>query len=214
MNITIIGAGNMARGISRRLLAGGNDVTLAARDETQATELAQQLRSAAKSGATVTVAPFGGPITADIVVLAVPYSSAPSIIQRYGGELAGKVIVDITNPMNKTYDDLATPPGSSAAEEIAKLVPAGAKVIKAFNTTFAGTLTGGQVAGQPLDVFIAGDDAEAKALLADAIQAGDMRPIDVGPLRRARQLESIGLLHITLQGTLGTNWMSAIKILG
>lgn len=213
MNITIIGAGNMARGISTRLLAGGNDVTLAARDEAEATELAQQLRAAAKSGATVAVTPFGGPIAGDIVVLAVPYSGVPSIVQQYGDELAGKVVVDITNPLNATYDDLATPPGSSAAEEIAKMVPVGAKVVKAFNTTFAGTLTSGQVADQPLDVFIAGDDAEAKALLANVIQAGGMRPIDVGSLCRARHLESIGFLHITLQQTLGTNWMSAVKVL-
>jgi predicted dinucleotide-binding enzyme len=121
--------------------------------------------------------------------------------------------VDITNPLNTAYDDLATLPGSSAAEEIPRMVPAGAKVVKAFNTVFAGTLTTGQVADQPLNVFIAGDDAEAKTLLVNLIRAGSMRPIDVGPLRRARQLEGIALLHITLQGTLGTNWMSAVKIL-
>jgi NADPH-dependent F420 reductase len=213
MNITIIGTGNMARGISTRLLAGGNSVTLAARNAARATELAQQLRATAKSGATVTVVPFGGPIASDIVVPAVHYSSVPSVIQQYGDKLAGKIIVDITNPLNATFDDLATPPGSSAAEEIAKMVPAGTKVIKAFNTVFAGTLATGQVAGQPLDVFIAGDDAEAKALVAGLVQAGGLRPVDVGPLRRARQLEGIGLLQITLQQTLGTNWMSAVKIL-
>jgi 8-hydroxy-5-deazaflavin:NADPH oxidoreductase len=213
MNITIIGAGNMGRGIATRLLSGGYSITLVDRDEAQAAKLAQQLSPAAQGAATVTAAHAGSPITGEIVVLAVYYLSAPAIIEQYGDQLADKVIVDIANPLNATFDGLATSPDSSAAEELAKIAPAGAKVVKAFNTTFAGTLIAGQVAGQPLDVFIAGDNAEAKALLAGVVQASGMRPVDVGPLRRARQLEGIGLLHITLQGTLGTNWMSTIKIL-
>ena len=97
--------------------------------------------------------------------------------------------------------------------EAKKLVGELDSVAKAFNATFAGTLLKGQVDGQPLDVFIAGDDAGAKQALANAIQAGGLRPIDVGPLRRARQLEGLGLLHIVLQSTLGTNWASTIKLL-
>lgn len=93
------------------------------------------------------------------------------------------------------------------------MAPPDAKVIKAFNTTFAGSLMEGQVEGQSLDVFMAGDDKEAKRRLADAIGSAGLRPIDVGSLRRARQLEGIGLLHITLQDQMGTNWGSTIKIL-
>jgi predicted dinucleotide-binding enzyme len=148
-----------------------------------------------------------------MVVLAVYYPSERAIVEQYGQQLAGKIIVEISNPLNESFDDLATPPGSSAAEELAKILPAGAKVVKAFNTTFAGTLVAGKVAGQPLDVFIAGDDADAKAQVASVLESGGLRPIDVGPLRRARQLEGIGLLHITMQGTTGTNWMSTVKIL-
>lgn len=213
MNFTIIGAGNMGRGIATRLLNGGNPVVLMDRDNTEAKKLAKELQPAQKGGANVSAAAMGDPIDSEAVVLAVYYSSVPSILAQYGKQLAGKVIVDITNPLNATYDELATPAGTSAAEEIAKMAPAGAKVIKAFNTTFAGTLVSGQVAGQSLDVFIAGDDTEAKKRLANALSAGGLRPIDVGPLRRARQLEGIGLLHITLQGTLGTNWASTVKIL-
>lgn len=213
MNITIIGAGNMGQGIATRLLSGGHNVTIIDRDEGEATNLAHQLRLAAKGGATVTVAPPGSPITTDMVVLAVYYPSERAIVEQYGQQLAGKIIVEISNPLNESFDDLATPPGSSAAEELAKILPAGAKVVKAFNTTFAGTLVAGKVDGQSLDVFIAGDDAEAKAQVASAIESAGLRPIDVGPLRRARQLEGIGLLHITLQGALGTNWMSTVKIL-
>jgi hypothetical protein len=87
-------------------------------------------------------------------------------------------------------------------------------VLKAFNTTFAGTLVAGQVAGLPLDVLIAGDDADAKAILSRLVEDSGLRAIDVGPLSRARLLEGIGLLHITLQGKLGTNWMSAVKFVG
>ena len=87
-------------------------------------------------------------------------------------------------------------------------------MVKAFNTTYAGTLLAGQVAGQPLDVFIAGDDADAKNKVAKLAKDGGMRPIDTGPLSRARQIEGMQLLHIVTQGTLGTNWGSALKILG
>lgn len=213
MDFTIIGAGNMGRGIATRLLSGGNSVIIMDRDNAEAQKLAGELRSAVKGNANVRAAEMGSPINSEAVILAVYYGSAPAVLTQYGNQLAGKIIVDITNPLNATFDDLATPPGSSAAEEIAKQAPAGAKVVKAFNTTFAGTLVSGKVAGQSLDVFIAGDDQPAKDRLAEAFRASGLRPIDVGPLRRARQLEGIGLLHITLQGTLGTNWGSTIKIL-
>lgn len=200
MDFTIIGAGNMGRGIAIRLLSGKNSVVIMDRDNAGTQKLTEELRSAAKGNANISAAPMGSPINSEAVILAVYYPSVPTILSQYSNQLAGKIIVDITNPLNATFDDLATPPGSSAAEEIAKQVPASAKVIKAFNTTFAGTLVSGQVAGQSLDVFIAGDDPQAKEHLSEA-------------LKRARQSEGIGLLHITLQQTLGTNWASAVKIL-
>lgn len=213
MNFTIIGAGKMGRGIATRILSGGNSVVMVDRDDQEAQKLADELRPAAKGGATVTAAPLGSPIRGEFVILAVYYPGELPILKQYGDQLAGKIIVSISNPLNAAYDDIGTPPGTSAAEETAKAAPAGAKVLKAFNTTFAGTLLAGQVASQPLDVFIAGDDADAKALLSKAVSAGGLRPIDVGPLRCARQLEGMGMLHITLQKTLGTNWGSTLKIL-
>ena len=89
----------------------------------------------------------------------------------------------------------------------------GARVVKAFNTTFAGTLSEGQVAGQALDVFLAGDDEDAKATVAKLVRDGGLNAIDAGPLKRARELEAAGLLHMTLQGSLGTSYGSALKIL-
>ncbi|HJQ30497.1 MAG TPA: hypothetical protein VJ827_14250 [Rubrobacter sp.] len=96
---------------------------------------------------------------------------------------------------------------------MAQSAPAGARVIMAFNTTFAGTLVEGQVAGQPLDVFLAGDNEESKETVAQLVRDGGLRAIDVGPLERARQLESLGFLGITLQQPLGLNFQSAWKLI-
>lgn len=212
MNVTIIGAGNMGRGIATRLLSGGHSVTLIDQNEAQATELAKQLQASVKGGATASTASSGSALKDEVVVLAVYYPVVASVIEQYGKQFDGKVVVDITNTLNDTFTEPRFD-NTSGAEEIAKLLP-NAKVVKAFNTTFAGTLVSGQVAGQPLDVLIAGDDSAAKSLVADLAQAGGLRPVDAGPLRRARQLEAVGFLHITLQGALGTNWGSAVKFIG
>ena len=205
MNVTIIGAGNMGRGIGTRLVAGGHKVTFVDANP----ETAQKAAADLKAEAATLDAPLG-----DVVVLAVWYGTNIEIAKQLGSKLAGKVVVDIADPLNSTYDGLATAADSSSAEDLAKAVAAGAKVVKAFNTTFAGTLIAGEVGGQKLDVFIAGEDADAKAKVSQLVTDGGMRAIDAGPLHRARQIESMQLLHIVLQGTLGTNWGSTVKILG
>ena len=122
-------------------------------------------------------------------------------------------MVDITNPLDtQTWDRLATPPGTSSAEEVQRLVPPGTPVVKAFNTTFGGTLLSGEVAGQQLDVLIAGDDDAAKQKVAQLVTDGGLRPIDVGPLARAQQLEQLGFLHISLQQPHELGFASAIKL--
>jgi 8-hydroxy-5-deazaflavin:NADPH oxidoreductase len=207
MKITIIGAGNMGRGIGTRLVAGGNEVQLVDRDPAEAQALAAELGDAASAAAQDDA--FDG----DVVVLAVYYPGAKDAVQQYREQLAGKVVVDITNPVElSTFDGLATPPGTSAAEEIAALVPEGTPVVKAFNTTFAGTLAAGEAAGQQLDVLIAGDDEDAKRKVAGLAEAGGLRSIDVGPLRRAQQLEQLGFLHMSLQEPLGAGFGSAVKL--
>jgi NADPH-dependent F420 reductase len=206
--VTIIGAGNMARGIGTRLTAAKADVQILAPKAEEAAALARELSAGGGAASSGTV---GEPIQGDVVVLAVPYEAALELAQSRGDELAGKIVVDITNPVDwASFDRLVTPPDSSAAEEIARRLP-GVPVVKAFNTTFAGTLVEGQVAGQPLDVLMAGDDADAKARLAELIADTGVRVIDAGPLRRARQLEPLGFLHMALQDTLGSQYGSAIK---
>lgn len=208
MQVTIIGTGNMARGIATRLLAGGHEVALLGSEAGKGEDLAGDL------GGSVGVGAVGDPISGDVVVLAVPYEAAGPLVRQYGDDLSGKVVVDITNPVDwQTFDGLVTPPDSSAAEEIQKAAPEGARVVKAFNTTFAGTLVEGEVAGQPLDVYVAGDDAGAKETVAQLARDGGLVAIDAGPLRRARQLEGLGFLGMTLQQPLGLNFQSAWKLI-
>jgi hypothetical protein len=213
MNLTIIGSGNMGRGIGTRAVAGGHSVTFVDVNPETAEKTASEVKASAKKGATVSTASFGDAILGDVVVLAVWYGTNIEIAKQLGEKLAGKVVVDIANPLNSTYDGLATASDSSSAEDLAKAITNGAKVVKAFNTTYAGTLLSGQVGGQPLDVFIAGDDVDAKSKVAQIVTDGGMRAVDTGPLSRARQIEGMQFLHIITQGVLGTNWGSALKIL-
>jgi len=206
MNVTIIGTGNMARGLGERLIAGGHGLTILGKELDAAEAVVSDLDGSAKVGRS------GDDISDDLVVLAVYYPDAQAAVAAYGDNLSGKIVVDITNPVNETFDGLVTPADSSAAEELARSAP-GARFVKAFNTTFAGTLSEGQVAGEPLDVFIAGDDSDAKATVAGLARDGGLNPIDAGPLKRARELEAMGLLHMTLQGSLGTGFLSAIRII-
>ena len=207
MKVTIVGAGNMGRGIGTRAVAGGHGVEIADRDPEQARALAEEL-----GGSATAVGP-DDPVGGEVVVFAVYYPGIKDAVREYADRLAGKVVVDITNPINaETFDDLATPVGTSSAEEIAQLVPDRTTVVKAFNTTFAPTLVAGKVAGQQLDVLIAGDDDAAKRKVSQLVADGGLRPVDVGPLRRARQLEQLGFLHIAVQQPLDLGFRSTIKL--
>jgi NADPH-dependent F420 reductase len=213
MNVTIIGSGNMGRGIGTRLVAGGHSVTFVGTSLEGAQKTATAVKASAAKNAKVSAASLNEAELGEVVVLAVWYGTNLEIVKQLGSKLAGKVVVDIANPLNSTYDGLATAPDSSSAEDLAKAITPGAKVVKAFNTTYAGTLLVGAVAGEPLDVYVAGDDADAKNKVIELVTDGGMRPIDIGPLSRARQIEGMQLLHITMQGALGTNWGSSLKIL-
>ena len=204
MKITIIGAGNMGRGVGTRAVAGGNDVEIVDRDPDEARKLADEI--GAKS-----LEP-GSELGGDVVVLAVWYPGTLEAAKQYGDQLGGKVVVEISNPVDtSTFEGLVTSPEASAAEELAQALP-DARVVKAFNTTFSGTLVAGEAAGQQLDVFLASDDDDAKRTVAELVEAGGMRPVDVGPLRRARQLEQLGLLHMKAQDPLGSGFNSAFKL--
>jgi NADPH-dependent F420 reductase len=213
VKITIIGAGNMARGIATRALTGGHTVTITAKDPDKAIRLVDELREQAGRAGQLGAADEAAVDQADIVVLAVPFDAAKQLAASYGPRLGGKVLIDISNPVDATLDALVVAPGTSAAEQIAEAAGPQVRVVKAFNTTFATTLVSGQVGGTPLDVFVAGDDAAAREEVADLVVSGGLNPVDVGALEHARQLEGFQLLHMALQIREGGHgWASTIKI--
>jgi predicted dinucleotide-binding enzyme len=206
VKVTIIGAGNMGRAIGALAVAGGNQIELIDRNSDDAKALAQELGESAV--AVDQDGQFGG----DVAVIALYYPVTLEAVRQHRDQLAGKVVVEISNPVDvQTWDRLATSGERSAAEEAAELLPQGTPLVKAFNTTFANTLVAGEVAGQQLDVLIAGDDEGAKQKVANLVEAGGQRPIDVGPLIRARELEHLGLLLITIQEPHGWGFKSAVK---
>jgi 8-hydroxy-5-deazaflavin:NADPH oxidoreductase len=206
MDITIVGTGNMARGIATRALAGGHAVRLLGTEEAKAQEAAAQLSGDVRTGT------VGDALEGDVVVLAVWYHALDDVVQRYRDQLDGKVVVDISNPVDPESFQPLTVEAGSAAQELAQKAP-GARIVKAFNTTFAGTLMAGGAAGQPLDVFIASDDEDAKSVVRRLAEDAGLRAVDAGPLAHARQLEAMGYLHMVIQDGLGTGYGSTIKVL-
>ncbi|MDR7081945.1 putative dinucleotide-binding enzyme [Arthrobacter ginsengisoli] len=209
-DITIIGGGNMARAIGTRAVAARRTLQILDRTPEHAAKLAAELGGDTTSGG------LGDIPDGDIVVLALYYGPAKEVATHYGDTLSGKTVVDISNPINvATFDSLVVEPGTSAAEEIAALLP-GANIVKAFNTTFAGPLTAGVSGGLPLDVFVASDSEEASNQVASFAAAAGLRPLRVGGLRHARELEGFQLLVMALQANPAYesfNWGTGLKII-
>ncbi|HEY2703849.1 MAG TPA: NAD(P)-binding domain-containing protein [Candidatus Dormibacteraeota bacterium] len=186
-SISIIGTGNMARTIGARATAGGNIVEVMGRDRSKAVDLARAL------GGGATIGEWGAAPAGDIVIVALLFDGVVPAVTRYGDALAGKIIVDISNPFNSAFDGLAHGEETSIAQEVAKVAPAGASVVKAFNTIFRDVLE----KGRP-DVFIAGDSAQAKAAMEAFVKSLGLRPLDVGDLKMAHWLEGAGLVTVGL----------------
>jgi 8-hydroxy-5-deazaflavin:NADPH oxidoreductase len=183
--VSVIGTGKMGQAIAGIATKGGHTVELLGRD---------------------------APAAGDIVVLAVPNSAIPDLLQQRSESLAGKVVVDISNPVNfQTFDSLTTPSDSSATAEIAAALPQ-SHVLKAFNTTFAATLAAGMVGPLTTTVLIAGDSDDAKSLLADVITTAGLHVIDAGALRRARELEALGFLQLTLASRELVSWTAGFGL--
>jgi predicted dinucleotide-binding enzyme len=187
-SISIIGSGNMASAIGALAVKGGNTVEVTGRDAAKAAALASALGNGATAGT------WGAVPAGDIVILAVLFDSAVPIVSEYGDSLANKIVIDITNPFNASATGLAIPHDTSIAQMVAEAAPASAYVVKAFNTLFRDVLA----AGDPLDVFIAGDDAQAKAGVSAFIESLGLRPQDTGDLSMAHWLEGAGLLSVGL----------------
>ena len=187
-SISIIGTGNMTRAIGALAVSGGNTVEVIGRDRSKAADLATTL------GGSTTTGEFGAAPAGDIVIVALRYADVVPVVTQYGNALADKVIVDISNPFNADADGLALPADTSIAQEVAKAAPAGARVVKAFNTVFGHVLE----KGRTLDVFMAGDDAQAKTAVAELVKSLGLRPLDVGGLTMAHWLEGTSLVLMGL----------------
>ncbi|MFI5935925.1 NADPH-dependent F420 reductase [Actinoplanes sp. NPDC051494] len=185
--ITLIGTGNMARTIGKLAVAGGNTVEVMGRAQSKADDLARTLGGGTTTG-TWEAVPAG-----DIVITALLHAGVVPVVTEYGDALAGKVIVDISNPFNATFDGLAHSGETSIAAEIAKVAPPGASVVKAFNTIFQNVLENSRP-----DVFMAGDNAQAKTDVAAFVKSLGLRPLDVGGLKMAHWLEGLGVLTVGL----------------
>ena len=187
-HLSIIGTGNMGQAIAAVAGRGGHTVQLLGEND------------------------LDTPATGDIVVLAVPYPAVGSVLEQRADQLEGKIVVDITNPLNfETFDELTVPSDSSAAAEIAAKLP-GSRVVKAFNTTFAGTLAAGEVGDLTTTVLIAGDDADAKSTLAGVVASGGLKAIDAGALKRAREMEALGFLQISLAANEKVSWTGGFGV--
>lgn len=202
-NVTIIGAGNIGTVIAQLAHKGGAEVQVLARDG----------EKAAAANPTGTSGVLGhAPITGEIVVLALPYPAAQDVASAHQEQLAGKVVVDVSNPLDfATFDGLVVPPDSSAAAELAAALP-GSRVVKAFNTNFGATLATGSAGTQPVTVLVAGDDNDAKAAVIGLVEAAGLHGVDAGALKRARELESIGLLQLTLGAAETITWTGGFTL--
>ncbi len=190
--VSIIGSGGMAAAIGGLAAKAGHTVELAGRNPSTAQWLAGQI------GARATIGTFGAAPAGRIVVLAVPYSAVLDVVKQYGEKLAGKLLVDITNPIKSDFTGFLTPEDSFGAQEIAKIAPADAEVVKAFNTLPSQALAVGAVDGHPLDVFVAGDAPQAKAQVCAFIESLGLRAMDAGPLTMARTLEHACMVWLGL----------------
>ncbi len=186
-NITIFGQGNMGQAIQRVFETAGQTVNFIGKE--------------------------ADGIVGDIVVLAVPYGAVASIAANYKDALAGKIVIDITNPVNfDTMDEVVTPAGSSAAEEIAKLLPE-STIVKGFNTIFAANIVSRKVGDNQGLVQLASDDSDAKVQVAQLIEAGGLATVDAGDLKRARELEAMGFLAITLAIREQISWTGGFAVI-
>jgi predicted dinucleotide-binding enzyme len=195
--IAVIGTGKMGSGLARLIASKGIDVAVGHRDPSKAAALAAEIGPRAQGGGTEAAVRL-----ADTAILAVPYAKAAEALKQ-AGDLSGKVLVDISNPITAGFKGLTVGHTTSAAEEIRKPAP-GAKVVKAWNTILAELLPAEAREGRPaqVQVYVAGDDEEAKRKVSDLETTG-FAPVESGPLTNARYLEPVGEINIHLGFFLG-----------
>lgn len=206
MRIAVIGSGNVGGALAAAAVKAGHSVVLSAGNPEHAQAAAAAAGAEAAGGNAEAVA------GADVVVLAVPYAAVAGVAAEIAGAVGAAAVVDASNPLKPDFSGLATGE-RSGAEELAELLP-GTPVVKAFNTVFAGRLGDPTEDGSPLDGFVAGDDATAKATVSELFASLGFRPVDAGGLASARALEQMAFLNIGLNAMNGWPWRSAWKLVG
>jgi len=185
MKIAILGFGSVGQVLAETFKKSGHDIIIGLRAGSPSLE---EYKSASLAEATK---------QADIVVLSVPFQACRELLNSLRTELAGKILIDNTNPLNEDWSPLLLGQENSAAEEIARMVP-DTRVVKAFNTIFADVMDKTKWNGNRLTAFIAGDDVNAKSVVASLAEGIGYAPLDVGPLTIARHLESMAHLNIQI----------------
>ena len=207
MDISIIGAGNVGKALSTAFVRAGHTVTIASRDPEDAGAVA------AATGATAATSNVAAATAGDIVILAIPATSFADVAAEIAPAVAGKPVVDVTNRIGFGANGPEIDTTSSNAEALAELLPE-ANVVKAFNTLFGSNMADPITGGVQLDGFVAGDDDVAKASVLELVGSVGLHAVDVGPLVRARQLEGLSFLNMTLNIVNGGTWQSGWKLVG
>lgn len=208
MKIAIIGTGNVGTVLGRRLGAAGHEITFVSRSPTS--ERSQELlRLPGVMAATRSLRDLDR--DTPLVIYAGPYNHAQEMLQE-AGDFGGSILVDCTNPLNKTFDALQLGHCESAGERMAQWA-SGARVVKSFNTTSVATLAEPDYGEHQATQFYCGDDEDAKQVVAGLISELGMEPVDAGPLRHARYLEATAMLYIHLAVRGGWGGNCAFKIL-
>jgi predicted dinucleotide-binding enzyme len=192
--VAIIGTGNIGSTLAANFAAGGQDFLLVGRDQEAARKIAADLDGHAEAASVDEAVD-----RADVLVLAVWLDAFEQLLAQYGERLAGKVIVDPTNPVGPDSDGnyrKVIPAQESSGQILAGLLPAGARLVKAFGTLSAPTLSAAaRQEPERAVLFYAADDAAAGDLVADLIRAGGYEPVRVGGLDQSIRIEMFGDLH-------------------
>jgi 8-hydroxy-5-deazaflavin:NADPH oxidoreductase len=206
MKVAIIGSGNVGKALASGAVKAGHEVVLSAGDPAHARAAAEAVGASAADSNRAAVA------GAEVVILALPSRLMAEVTGGLSAELDGKTVVDTSNRVNP-QDPGSVLDGSSVTEQAQAKAP-GARFVKAFNTIFAGVMASPNQEGRPVDVFLAGDDGEAKAKVAELARSMGFRPVDCGPAPMARVVEGMGMLNVSLQIAHGWPWQSSFKLAG
>ncbi len=212
-SIAVIGTGNMGTAIATTLAKAGHRVFVAGQTREAADELVVAIRGS-HAQADVQAADSAGAAAAqaEIIIPAVWYGQTSALALEIQEKVRGKIVISIANPLNENFDGLVTPPDSSAAEQLAELLP-DATVVKAFNTTFAADFATPRIAGQQVDCFVAGDDEAAVQVVSALVADAGFRPLYAGPLSMSRTLENMMVLLVGLSMRYDYNWLAGWKVL-